>query len=584
MENNFDTSFINETVEKTPFTDSPAQNFFKEWCKINDSITPQFIDREEWEQRGVQGILEKNDQGKQTLFLPHDLHLWEMLDVVKTVDHDTFARTPEKRQQRADQIQKLGTIFEKAGLYLAEYTPILEDDKGKPIAQDIAREFYQYGLSLQHKERKTDQIPQDNHLSEEDKSQLDEWFLGRDAYQKRLARLGQNPTEEQIEEARKKTLSVYFKALTREVHKSGGEKPWETKVDPIQHLQNKTKRQIEKAIEIPERELKTSIFRRGVERLVTDMKEVGWRKAVNNLLKKIGFNPLIEQRKLYDTLHINELKQELEEVRKTGDISQISAKELENAKIIQKAVSSFPYEKTANKPSEMVETQFINCVGSSILGGGLDNEVGLKYLHVDLPEHSVTVLITSDGKVYWQDFTPPNGSNVNYKEITSNMLEGNIDLANLANIQDSGFTIKFRNWTVNNKKLEVTLFRPEIGLQCHILNRAGNTLVNLGRNKEALEAFRQATNIDPKYNYPYNGLGNALANLGRNEEALVAYQQAININPEYDDPYNGLGNVLVDLGRNEEAIEAYKKFIELCRSDKYWINRAKRQIKKLQRK
>ena len=108
MVNSFETSFIPQTVEKKPFADTPAQNFFSEWCRINDSIIPQFISRKEWEQRAIQGIFEKNDQGKQTLFLPEDLHLWEMIDVIKTVDHDTLARNPKNRGERADKIKELG--------------------------------------------------------------------------------------------------------------------------------------------------------------------------------------------------------------------------------------------------------------------------------------------------------------------------------------------------------------------------------------------------------------------------------------------------------------------------------------------
>jgi tetratricopeptide (TPR) repeat protein len=563
MINSFETNFISQTTEKTPFADTPAQNFFAEWCKINDSIVPEFISREKWQQRGVQGILEKNDQGKQTLFLPKDLHLWEMMDVIKTVDHDTLARNPEKRSERANRMQELGVIFEKAGLYLSEYLPTLDKDKGRSIAQDIASDFYQYGLSLQHKERKTADIPKESSLSEEDKVKLDEWFLGRDTHQKRLARLGENPSEDQVKATRKKLLSVYFGALAREGYKANGEKPWETKIGPMQHLQDRTRRQISKTIETPEREMKTAIFRRGAEKLVTEMKEVGWRKAINDLLKKVGFDPLLEQKRLYDTLHINELKQELAEVRKAGDITEISAKELEIAKKIQKAVSSFPYKKDSNNPAEMIETQFINCVGSSILGSGLLDEVGIKYLHAHLPEHSATVLVTSDGKAYWQDFTPPSRSSKNYNEISSNMLDEDINFSDLSKFPESGVTISFKKWEINGSKLRVNLFHPEIGLQCHILNNTGNALKNLGRKEEAIEAYKQAISVDPKDAYPYNGLGNALRDLGRHEEAIKAYKQAISVDPKYAYPYNGLGNALKNLGRKEEAIEAYKQAISV---------------------
>jgi len=543
----FKTDFVNSTVEKTPFETTPAQNFFGKWCEINDSITPQFISRKEWKQRGILGILEKNDQQKQTLFLPSDLHLWEMMDVIKTVDHDTLANNPEKRDDRADKIKGLGKTFEKAGLYLSEYSPDFKknNDGSNQTIQDVAREFYQYGLSLQHKDQKINEIPKDSKLSLEDKTKIDEWFLGKDIYQKRISRLGKNPTEEQLEETRVTVLQTYFKALSREGYKADGEKPWETKIGPFQHLQNRTTEQITKAIETPETEMKTAIYRRGIEKLVTEMKSY----------------VLSEQTRLYDVLGIDEFKQELEEVKNTNDIAQISAKELEIAKKIQKAVSSFPYKEFGNNPSEMIKNRFINCVGSAVLGGGLLDKVGIKYLHVSLSEHSVTGLITSDKKVYWQDFTPGANKNVNYNEITSDMLEENIDLNNLVNIPDSGINIVFKNWKINGKQLRVNLYNPEIGLQSDILNNTGNALSDLGRNEEAIEAHKQAININPKDVYPYNGLGNALSNLGRYEEAIEAYKQAININPKYAYPYNGLGNVLIHFGRSEEAIEVYKQAI-----------------------
>jgi len=603
MGSSFKTDFVNQTVEKTPFTTTPAKDFFAKWCEINDSIVPQFISREEWEQRGILGILEKNDQQKQTLFLPSDLHLWEMIDVIKTVDHDTLVNSPEKRDERADKIKKLGQTFEKAGLYLSEYLPNFKEnnDGSKQIVQNLANEFYQYGLSLQHKEQVTSKTPKDSNLSLEDKTKMDEWFLGKDIYQKRISRLGKNPTKEQLEETRKTTLQSYFKALSKEGYKTDGKKPWETKIGPIQHLQDNTKRQIIKVIETPEAEMKTAIYRRGVEKLVTEMKSY----------------VLSEQTRLYDVLGIGQLKQELKEVKNTNDITQISAKELEIAKKIQKAVSSFPYEKYSNNPSEMIKNRFINCVGSSILGGGLLDKVGIKYLHMDLIKHSATVLITSDKRVYLQDFTP-GVCDINYEEITSNMLEGNIDLNNLTNIPDSGINIVFKNWTDGDKQLRANLFNSEIGLQSHILNNTGfvltnlgrneealeaykqaiivdskeaapynglgNVLSDLGRNEEALEAYKQAISVDQKWGFPYNGLGNVLTNLGRNEEALEAYKQAIIVDSKEAAPYNGLGNVLTNLGRNEEALEAFETFIKLWKGNEYHLNRAKKEIEKLKQK
>jgi len=141
--------------------------------------------------------------------------------------------------------------------------------------------------------------------------------LGRDVYQNRIARIGKNPTNEQREEIRKKLISVYFDALAGNGYKANGEKPWEIKIGPMQLFQNKTRTQIMQAIETPEREMRTTLFRRGVEKLVTEMKEVSWRNVVNRFFKKIGFSPLLKQKTLYNALRVHELKKELQEVRET---------------------------------------------------------------------------------------------------------------------------------------------------------------------------------------------------------------------------------------------------------------------------
>ena len=230
---------------------------------------------------------------------------------------------------------------------------------------------------------------------------------------------------------------------------------------------------------------------------------------------------------------------------------------------------SFPYQSWylgGHNPSKMVETQFINCVGASILGGGLLDEVGIKYLHADLPAHSVTVLITSDEKVYWQDFTP--GITLwNYKEITNKDLTGTgldgkpltiADIVALANNpSDKGLHLEINKWWYNLnmgkiKKISyryLNLFNPEIGLQGHILSNTGKVLRALGRKEEAIEAYRQAIAIIP-------------------EDASL---------------YNGLGNALFDLDRKEEAIETFRKFVSLWKGDQSWIDRANGIIEELER-
>jgi hypothetical protein len=76
------TDFIKEEKDAKLFINIPAQNLFTEWCAANDSITPRFITREEWGQMGIQNILRKNNNEGKDLFLPEDLRVWEMAEII----------------------------------------------------------------------------------------------------------------------------------------------------------------------------------------------------------------------------------------------------------------------------------------------------------------------------------------------------------------------------------------------------------------------------------------------------------------------------------------------------------------------
>lgn len=338
-----------------------------------------------------------------------------------------------------------------------------------------------------------------------------------------------------------------------------------------------------------------------------EKKLLSWKKY-NDKLEKGAYI-------LFNSLWIPKLKQELEEIRRTGDLSRISDKELEIARKIQQAVGEFPYNPEVNNPSEILTKQLVNCVGSSILGWALLEELGIKYLHVSLIEHSATLLITSDSRVYWQDFTP-GGLQWNYQEITSDMIDTKGSISDFAlNSEDFSMCITFRSWNPYSYiqgRLKVNILRPEIGLQCHLLNNNWNKLWNyrdeeaiealkqaislspklpdpynwlwsilrcFGRYEEAIEAFRQVINLDPEYIDSYIELWKTLNNLGKFNQAIEAFKQAINLDPEFADSYNGLWNALKSLGKNKEAIEAFQTFIKLWNGDKFWIDRAKKIIK-----
>ncbi len=96
--------------------------------------------------------------------------------------------------------------------------------------------------------------------------------------------------------------------------------------------------------------------------------------------------------------------------------------------------------------------------------------------------------------------------------------------------------------------------------------RQGVTLqVKLGAYDRAEAAYRQAIDLDPKYNDPWNGLGYLLeSRLDRFEEAEAAYRQAIALDPKDAYAWTNLGCLLQNfLGRCEEAETAFRRAIEL---------------------
>ncbi len=91
----------------------------------------------------------------------------------------------------------------------------------------------------------------------------------------------------------------------------------------------------------------------------------------------------------------------------------------------------------------------------------------------------------------------------------------------------------------------------------------GIKLLKHGRNKEALEAFEKAIEIDPKYAFALCCKGYALGELGKREEALEAFEKAIEIDPKYAFAWNNKGVVLVNLGKHKDALKAYEEAIEI---------------------
>ena len=67
---------------------------------------------------------------------------------------------------------------------------------------------------------------------------------------------------------------------------------------------------------------------------------------------------------------------------------------------------------------------------------------------------------------------------------------------------------------------------------------AGQAALQNRNEQAALDAFKRATELDPKNKYAWNGLGAAYMALQRNDDAIAAFKKQLDLNP-YDSYANG---------------------------------------------
>jgi len=94
-------------------------------------------------------------------------------------------------------------------------------------------------------------------------------------------------------------------------------------------------------------------------------------------------------------------------------------------------------------------------------------------------------------------------------------------------------------------------------------NSIALVLADLGREKEAIEAYGQALQLKPDYAEVYFNLGKLFSDKGRLDEAIRHFSQALSIKPNYEKAYNNLGNVLYEKGKIDEAIKNYQQALRL---------------------
>ncbi|MDP2778739.1 MAG: tetratricopeptide repeat protein, partial [Anaerolineales bacterium] len=98
--------------------------------------------------------------------------------------------------------------------------------------------------------------------------------------------------------------------------------------------------------------------------------------------------------------------------------------------------------------------------------------------------------------------------------------------------------------------------------------RLGNIYGRQNQNKEAVQAYQQATEIDPDTAQNWKDLGDSQFKNGDYLDANSSYKKAISLDPKAGWPLSNLALTLVTQGKYEEAIPLYTASIELLSEDK----------------
>lgn len=95
------------------------------------------------------------------------------------------------------------------------------------------------------------------------------------------------------------------------------------------------------------------------------------------------------------------------------------------------------------------------------------------------------------------------------------------------------------------------------------LSNKGKSLVQLGKNDQALKLFQLVLDIDNNFMFALNGMAMACINLRHYSEAIKWLERALTVDPSYVDALNNMGLVLNDWEKYEEAIKWYDKALAI---------------------
>ncbi len=101
------------------------------------------------------------------------------------------------------------------------------------------------------------------------------------------------------------------------------------------------------------------------------------------------------------------------------------------------------------------------------------------------------------------------------------------------------------------------------------LLRKGAAFYDEGKIDDAIDAFKEALEIDPEESEAHYYLGNAYADKEMFDEAIAMYKNAVEYNPEFVDAYLNLSMLYLDMDLIDEAISLCKHAVSTNPNDAF---------------